>query len=567
MTLRHIRQVTKNRVIPSMRQFKHFNQVLNKTEKRILLSSIFILIISFGFLSSWYVITHRVEMPAVGGSYTEALVGEPQLINPLYASASDVDTDLVKLIYSGLTKWDAKQGFIPDLASAIFISEDGKTYTVRINEDAHFHNGTQVRSRDVLFTISAIQNPLYRSPLAITFQDVTVNQVDDQTISFELKQPNNSFLSALSVGILPSEIWGDVPPKNATFASFNIEPIGSGPYKFKEFSIDKKGSIKSYTLQRNSKYYNDGPLIESLIFKFFQDSDSALTALENKQVEGVNYVPANWLEKVESNKTLQTLNPLMMRQVSLFFNSDNKAELKTKEIRKGIAEAINKEEVVSKVLNGHANVIYGPILPSLDAQEKTEFSNEFNIENSKALIEKNTTKKEEEPRLSLTLTTIEHPEFMAVAQLIAQQLKEVDVDINIEGVAQERFFPDVLESKSFTLLLTGALLGAYPDPYPFWHSSQKQKGGLNLASYGNRNTDKILEDAMQAVDREEQIKKYKEFRNILEQEIPAVFLYQSTYTYAISSKINNISIDVLGKPSDRFSNITSWYIKTKKVLQ
>ena len=108
--------------------------------------------------------SHRVEIPAVGGQYTEGLIGEPQFINPLYAIQSDVDQDLASLIYSGLMRWDPEEGFIPDLAESLTINEDGTVYTLKIRDNAKFHNGEDVRARDVLFTINAIQNTSYRSP-------------------------------------------------------------------------------------------------------------------------------------------------------------------------------------------------------------------------------------------------------------------------------------------------------------------------------------------------------------------------------------------------------------------
>ena len=511
--------------------------------------------------------THRVEVPAIGGSYTEALVGEPQLINPLYAPVSDVDADLTRLVYSGLMKWDPVNGLEPDLASAVFISEDGKTYTLRLRDHARFHNGSDVRARDVLFTIQAIQNPAYRSPLIGSFRNITAEQVDDRTMTFTLKEPNAAFLSALTVGILPAEIWADVPAKNATHPAANLAPVGSGPYQFAEFSKDQNGAIKSYTLKRSPEMSDDQALIETLIFKFYPDAEAAMRALQNKNVEGVGFVPANWRGEIEGNRAVTLLEPDLQRQVTLFFNMDAREELKRRDVRHAIALAIDKLQVVQDAASGRATVTHGPILPSVSATELFDHTFTANRELAKTEIAKTLPAKEGAPRLALTLTTVQSPEFAAAAESIAKQLQEIDVQVEIEAVEPERFFSAVIEPRAYELLLSGALLGAYPDPYPFWHSSQKDKGALNLANYGKRNADTLIEEARRAVDPEERTKKYRALRDLLDEDVPAVFLYQSTYTYAVSSKLNRVSLKLLAAPADRFGNIEEWYLKTKKAFR
>jgi len=88
-----------------------------------------------------------------------------------------------------------------------------------------------------------------------------------------------------------------------------------------------------------------------------------------------------------------------------------------------------------------------------------------------------------------------------------------------------------------------------------------------LSLYANRNVDKLLEDARKTADQEERLKKYQEFQTILNSELPAIFLYNPTYTYVVDQKIKDLNIQRITMPADRFNNLSDWYIKTRRVYQ
>ncbi|MEK7614930.1 MAG: ABC transporter substrate-binding protein, partial [Patescibacteria group bacterium] len=187
LTMRQVLSVSKPRRFPSFKQWQQLPNILSKAEKHILQIATLLIVLSAGSLVGIVLFSHRVEMPTHGGEYTEALVGEPQLINPLYATTNDVDVDLVSLIYSGLFKWIPGKGLVLDLAESVKIDETGTKVTVAIRKNATFQNGDPLNARDVVFTIDAIKNPAYRSPLYSAFKTVSIAQDDDQTVSFTLE--------------------------------------------------------------------------------------------------------------------------------------------------------------------------------------------------------------------------------------------------------------------------------------------------------------------------------------------------------------------------------------------
>ncbi len=166
LTKKMVLSVVKTRTFPSWKQWQHLPHTFTSTEKKISLSAVLVVAISLLFLGGRYVVLHQTVVPAVGGEYTEALIGTPQFINPLYASVNDVDADLTRLVFSGLMKYDPTLGLVPDLAESYDISDDGKTYTFVLREGAKWHDGNPVTVGDVVATFSILQNPEYKSPLS-----------------------------------------------------------------------------------------------------------------------------------------------------------------------------------------------------------------------------------------------------------------------------------------------------------------------------------------------------------------------------------------------------------------
>lgn len=587
--MRQVLAVSKTRRLPSFRQWLQVGRLLSRAEKQALAACALIGTLSVLFLGGAYVLTHQVEVPATGGTYVEGLVGDAQFVNPLYTSASNVDADIARLVYSGLMRWDAQNGLVNDLATEVKRSEDGKIYTVTLRKDAVFQNGDPLSVTDVLFTFEALKNPLYRSPLSAAYQLTEVSQTDEQTVVFTLKEPYAPFLSLLTIGILPSGVWSDIAPRNVPLAGYNLKPIGSGPYAFKEFAKDKKGSIKSYTLIRNEAYYGTKPLIDEITFKFYPDAASAVKALEAKNIEGLGFVPQDLEADVEKTGASVLLRPSMPRQTALFFNQTHQPLFKTKELRQAIALVIDRDAIVRDALNGHAEATAGVMFPEsvsatlpipspdITAANKLlddagfpklegatfRLSKKLDIpKKGKVAVDPSTI-----PTLSVTLTTVQTPEFNRVAQLIATQLATIGIEAKVEAIDSSDLLKTVIEPRNYDLLLTGILYGMDPDPYSFWHSSQATDKGLNLAGYTNKKADDLIDIGRKALDLKTRTDAYTSLQTLVADDVPAVFLYRPTYTYAIGASIRGVALEHINAPVDRFADITNWYIKTRKTLK
>jgi ABC-type transport system substrate-binding protein len=167
--------------------------------------------------------------------------------------------------------------------------------------------------------------------------------------------------------------------------------------------------------------------------------------------------------------------------------------------------------------------------------------------------------------LSFSLVTVEQQFLIEIANLLKEQWENLGAEVEVKIFDISTLEREVIKTRNYESLLFGQVLGSIPDPYPFWHSSQIEDPGLNLALYENERIDKLLEEGKKAQDPEERIEIYEEIQNILIPDAPAVFLNNPDYLYFVSSEIRGIETTMIVDPSKRFSQVEDWYIKTKRV--
>jgi len=589
--------------IPNLKQIKYLKRFLSRKELFLINLCLLIIFINLFVLGYNFYKSHVRLVPVAGGEYTEGLIGAPKYINPLYANASDVDSDLSQLIFSSLFKRGQNGELIKDLVTDYAISEDGKSYTLTIREDGRWHNGEKVTTGDIVFTFNAIGNLNYKSPLRSSFSGVSIARIDEKTVKFNLSEPYAAFLELLTFGIIPESLWLPISPEAAGLAELNFKPIGSGPYKFKSLTKDKFGNIKNYNLTINNDYYGPKPHLENLNFKFFSSFEEAVAALNENSVNGLSYLPAALKDSLISKDSLDFHKLNQPQLTAVFLNQKNNPALADKKVRQALGLALNKSEIVSEVFGEDAYLIDGPILPNSFAYNQEMKKYKYNPEEAdkllteagwvktdvtgeeiaKAETDKESTdekikgeaeaklaigagswRKKDNKFLAITLTTVETANNVKITEKIKSGWEKTGVKINLNIIPISQIQSEIIKPKSFAALLYGQVVGNDPDVYTFWHSSQTGENGSNLANYTNKDVDQLLEDARLTSNQEQRIEKYKKFQEIMAEEMPAIFLYSPYYTYTQSKKIKGFDVKNILIPCHRFTNISDWYIKTGK---
>lgn len=167
--------------------------------------------------------------------------------------------------------------------------------------------------------------------------------------------------------------------------------------------------------------------------------------------------------------------------------------------------------------------------------------------------------------LSFSLITVDQPLLVKTANLLKIQLEKIGIKITITALDIATLERDIIKKRDYEMLLFGEVLNLIPDPFPFWHSSQKKDPGLNLSLYENKEADKILEKIRQTFDSELITEQLEKLQEIIIKDNPDIFLYNPDYLYLVSPEIQGIETYTLVDPSKRLSDIENWYVKTKRV--
>ncbi|MBI2096041.1 MAG: hypothetical protein HYT43_00140 [Candidatus Taylorbacteria bacterium] len=512
-----------------------------------------------------------VEVPARGGTLTEGIIGTPRSINPLLA-ITDADKDLVALIYAGLLKATPSGELIPDMAESVSVSPDGREYTFFIRADAYFHDGTPVTADDVIFTVTRAQDPVTRSPKRANWDGITVEKIDDKTIRFALKEPYPPFLENATLGLLPRHLWRDVGPDEFAWSQWNIEPVGSGPYKLSKLKTNESRLPYLYILRSFRKYPLGEPKIQKIVFTFFGNERAGLEALRRREIGSIGSLSPRETLDLSANARLDRY-PLP-RVFGVFFNQNQAPVLSLREVRQALNTATDREIIVREVLRGFGSPIDSPVPLSLPPNANAASTS---AAAGRALLEKNGWSWNEEKQvmekksrketytLAFSISTSDAEELRGAAELLKDQWEKIGARIELKIFETGDLNQDVIRPRKYDSLLFGEIVGRELDLFAFWHSSQRNDPGLNIALYADAAADKLLEEARAASELTVRREKYQRFAEILTEDVPAVFLYSPDFIYVLPREVKGVGLGSITTAAERFLNVHEWYIETDKV--
>jgi peptide/nickel transport system substrate-binding protein len=533
-----------------MTTIKLFFRALTEKERLIFIIAGVILILSsatrfalaFNESSEW--------IPVRGGSYREGIVGQPIAVNPVI-SENQVDQDISRLIYSSLY----------DITENYEVKDDGRTYVLKLKEELLWSNGQPLTSDDVIFTIETVQDPDARSPYSTSWQGVVAERVSEVRVSLSLPAPYTFFVENLKrLSIIPVHIFGSVPAANLRLSAYNLEPVGSGPYKFHSFTKRKDGFINEYALEINENYHNEKPFIKDFYFVFYENSEALLRDFKLRRVDGMGSLTPINRDAVPSSASVNLIP--MPSYYAIFFNENLNPLLKNEGLREALDIGTNKRAIIEEILKNGAEAVDGPLGRQSDTAETL-----YNPEEARKEIESLG------ENIELTIIAPEIEFLEKTARAVREDWLSIGIQkVNIITPPPAEFIEGVVKTNNYELILFGNVLEHPLDLFPFWHSSQRFSPGLNLSLYKNAKVDTLIEKVRQTENEEEQKELAQTAEEIIVSEKPAIFLYSIPYTYVHNSNLRGLGFsledsDFIVTPSDRFKNVNEWHVSKVRVLR
>ena len=508
--------------------------------------------------------------PAYGGTYVEGVAGVPQYLNPVIA-ATDVDQDVARLAFSGLTRYDQAGAIVPDLASNFHTESDGRIWTFDIRDDAKWHDGQPVTADDVVFTVKLLQDRGYVGPYSDAFRGVTVDRVSPLTVRFTLPDVYGPFADSTTVPLLPSHLLGNVPYAELARQPFNASPIGTGPFRVTE--VDARQVV----LLRNDDFYRarparSRPYLDKVILRFYPDPTEALLALSRGEIDGVGGLSSPDGERARSLKSAVLYSLPTDNFVSLFLNvRPEKVVFRDRAVRQAIATAIDRGRVLQLAADGRGTVADEFVPSSSWAYVKDVTRYTYSIEDAKAGLDAADWKDHDGDgirdkggqKLAFTISTSDEPARTAAATQIQRDLNAVGMSVTVNSMPFGQLVDSVARQRSFDALLVEIAVSGDPDPYTFFHSTEVADPGHNFSGFSTLPIDRNLEAARRTFDDAARRDLYAPVFQAISKEVPVVFLYFTDYLYAQSAQVQGQRIAPLTDPRERFWNVEDWFVRTQ----
>ena len=508
--------------------------------------------------------------PAYGGTYVEGVAGVPQYLNPVIA-ATDVDSDIARLVFSGLTRYDQTGAIVSDLASAFHTESNGRIWTFDIREDATWQDGQPVTADDVVFTVKLLQDRGYVGPYSDAFRGVSVARVAPRTVRFTLPDVYGPFADSTTVPLLPAHILGNVPYAELPRQPFNANPIGTGPFRVAE--VDARQIV----LVRNDDFYRtrparNRPYLDRVILRFYPDSTEALLALSRGEIDGVGSLSSQDAERARSLKGAVLYSLPTDNFVSLFLNvRPDRVVFRDRAVRQAIATAIDRGRVLRLAADGRGTVADEFVPSSSWAYVKDVARYTFSTEDAAALLDQADWKDHDGDgirdkggqKLAFTISTSDEPARTAAATEIQRDLNAVGMMVTVKSMPFGQLVDSVARQRSFDALLVEIAVSGDPDPYTFFHSTEVNDPGHNFSGFSTLPIDRNLEAARRTFDEAARRELYAPVFQAISKEVPVLFLYFSDYLYAQSRLVQGLRIAPLTDPRERFWNVEDWYVRTQ----
>ncbi len=505
-------------------------------------------------------IKRKTDSSKFGDSLIEGSIGEPSNLIPILATDA-ASHSVAGLIYNGLLKYDKNLNLVGDLAYKWEISSDKKIITFHLRKGIKWHDGKDFTSKDVKFTYETIIDNNTPTAYDSDFRIIEkVETPDDYTVKIHYKYPYAPALSSWTMNILPEHKLKGIP---ITKSDLQRAPIGTGPYKFKEWK-----SGHSITLEAYENYYEGRPNLDRYTMKIIPDTSTMFLELLNKNIDLMGLSPLQFSKQTDNPRFVEQYNKYSYLSNSYTYIGYNLKHrfFQDKRVRQALSYATPKDDIIKGVLFGLGEPADGPFKPGTVWYTDNVTKYKYDIEKAKLLLkeagfeDKNgdgILEKDGVP-FSITITTNQgNTTRSSIAEILQHSWKKIGVKVEIRILEWATFITEYINKRNFDVVILGWTIPMEPDPYDVWHSSRCGGKNLNFICYQNKEVDKLIEQGRVEFDIEKRKNIYHKIAQILADDQPYTFLYYPKALIALHKRFKNVE----EAPAGIMHNFIDWYVE------
>ncbi len=493
-------------------------------------------------------------MQAAGGEIVpgETLVygsGDYTRINP----AMDEHGEINLLLFDGLTAHDGENQVVPGLATRWEYDANTYTYTFYLDARARWHDGASVTADDVKFTIEAIQNPENASENAPNYEDVEeITVLGDHAIAFRLAATNVAFLDYMTMPVLPRHL---LEGEDMQTSDFFRNPIGTGPYKLASWEEGQ-----AITLAKNEEYFKGEPNIDTIIFKIVPDDNAKALQLKSGELDLALLTPKDAATFAE-NGQYRCYDMKTSDYRGILFNFAHPYWQDNRDLIPAVCYGIDRQAIVDAVLLGQGMPAYGPLQQNIYNNADVEHY-DYSPQKAREVLENAGCAMGQDGYYARNGETVGFvisvgagdQVRLEIAQIAAQQLREIGMDVTVEIPAQVDW-----AGQMAYLIGWGSPFDADDHTYKVFGTEK----GANYSSYSNTQVDQFLVEARQSDDPAVRKEAYAHFQEALAQDPPFAFICYIDANYVADASISGIDAEtVMGHHGvGIFWNVEDWIIE------
>jgi peptide/nickel transport system substrate-binding protein len=533
--------------------------------------TISVLIAATGIQLIWFQRSYMTSAQTGGGAYAEAVLGPVGTLDPIFASSS-AEQSASDLMFSHILSYDTSGHLKNDLATSITISPNDLVYTIKIRPDAKWDDGVALTAKDIAFTVGLLQNPDVHSTIS-GWTGIQVAALDATTVQFTLPAPYAAFEYALTFPILPQHILGSIAPVDVQANNYGNDPIGSGPFAFSFTQVVDANSGKEIIhMTRNDTYYGGTAKLEQFQLNVYATRDDITHALATSEVNAAADLSITDLSSVNLKRYAAISNPIDSGVYAIL--NTTSPTLSDKTIRQALQIGTDTATIRSD-LPVPQPALYlpfttGQLTGDVPAAPVFDLPQANQLLQADGWLLQNGVRTKDGKTLSLSIVTIKNTVFERVLEVLSGQWRAMGIQINTQVVdptdVTQDVYQNILKPRNYDVLLYQLDIGADPDVYAYWDSSQVTAS--NYSNYSNAISDDALSSARSRLEPDLRNAKYLTFAREWLQDVPAIGLYQPTAQYVYAKGIQAYDpSNTLVTPTDRFDDVLNWTVQTHTVYK
>jgi len=514
--------------------------------------------------------TRKEKSPQNPTLLIEGSIGDAKRLIPMFAT-DGASGDVTGLVFNGLVKYNKDVQLVGDLAESFDLTPDCLTATFHLRRGIRWHDGKPFTANDVLFTYQQIINPQNVTPYSSEFETVSdVQKTDDFTLRVTYREPFAPGIANWGMGIIPKHL---LEGKDLNADSFNRNPVGTGPFRMKEWVSGQK-----IVLSANPDYFEGKPEISEYVYRIIPDTATMFLELKALNVDFMGLRPIQYQHQTDTPFFQKEFNKFKYPSLAYTYLGYNLADprFSDKRVRQALAHAIDKKAIIEGILLGLGQPASGPYIPESWAYNPNAPDFEYNPEKARQLFaevgwttepkDKEGLLKKEGKSFSFTILTNQgNEERMKAAEIIQSNLKQIGVTVNIRVLEWQALLHDFIDQKQFDAIILGWGVGLDPDLYAIWHSSKTKPGEFNFVSYKNEMVDRLLTEGRRTCLQEERKKIYQQVHTLIAEDQPYTFLWYPSSLPIIHKRFKGVAPSAIGigynMPQWKIpKNKSEWYI-------